>query len=164
MTLDLRRLAKKVGARAGYLLDADDLTQEAEIALLLAARSGRIPSDPKHAEKYRYTRARGAMIDAARQMHGHFENSYQFMSASVDDEAGFRGHEDAHTQTPDRRMQIRAAVAHLYKVSKPKQRQYFAMMLSGTTEGEAAAVLGVSHARVWQYRQAARIQLERHWS
>lgn len=156
--MNVRKVAQSMIRKTGYLLTVDDLVQEGELAILLAKRAGRIPEDPLHAEKYLYTRVRGAMMDAARQMHGHFDGSYSMMTGDLADH-------DAPSNTPsaERTLQARNAVQHLLRKSPRKHAQCFAIIAQGTADNDAGAAVGLSYIRVSQIKKAARQTLRGHW-
>lgn len=157
MPLNIKIVVAGMLGKTGGLLDKDDLAQEARIAIWLAEKSGKVPADELHAVMFLRRVAKFAMIDAARRMHGGRGGDYRLI-IGVDEVP-----DAAHEQNTERQAQAKQAAARLFRVAPTKHAQAFAMLRQGERETDVAAALGVSQARVTQYKRDAREWLKKSW-
>jgi RNA polymerase sigma factor (sigma-70 family) len=155
--MNVRQVAYAMRQKCGGFLDVDDLTQEGEIAVLEATRRGAVPEDARHREAYLQARVRGAMIDAARRAHGHFDKSYQLMQPIGDfDTAG-------NAIDPERNLRACRAVKHLLDKSPRRHAQALKVLYNGGSTADAATALDVSSSRISHICVEARNTLRSHW-
>lgn len=147
----IRRCAWRAQRGIGPGLTRDDLAQEARLAIWLARRAGRVPSDdPIHESRYIAQRAYGAMLDASRQ-------AWRAWPPTVDELVEPERHEaadDAHR--PEAWAQASEAIAVLSRVGSTRVNECIDLVARGATCAEAADAMGVTQSRISQLLREAR--------
>lgn len=144
----LRACAWRARRYASPGLERDDVLQEGRIALWLARKSGRIPEDALHAERYLLRRVLGAMVDA-------YRTDWRQRPHNVDELTDLTPGEVA-PERPDSQLQMRQAIERVITNGSAGVVRCFWMLVDGSKVSEVARDMHVSESRVSQLRRRAR--------
>jgi RNA polymerase sigma factor (sigma-70 family) len=150
----IRRCVSYVYRGLSPSLTRDDLLQEGRIAIWLADRDGRIPSDPLHRRRYIRRRAIGAMVDANRQ-------AWRQQPIDVC-ELGDEHHAES-ADRPDLSLQLRQLLEHLTHTATERTLECIELLAEGRSAVEVAGVMGVDPSRVSQLRREAKRLVAELW-
>jgi DNA-directed RNA polymerase specialized sigma24 family protein len=144
----LRRCAWRASRGLSPGLTRDDLLQEGRLALWLAERDGRVPTDPKHAHAYLARRALGAMQDANR-------CAWRQQPPTVGELTPDTPTREACEQ-PDTIAQMRQVIARIATHGSEQLKRCVELLCTGADPQDAARALHVSESRISQLRAQAR--------
>jgi len=144
----LRACAWRARRFASPGLERCDVLQEGRIALWLARKSGRVPEDALHAERYLLQRVLGAMLDA-------YRTDWRQRPSSVEELTDLTPGETAPEQ-PDVVLQMRQAVGRVVDKGSVGVVRCLWMLAEGRQVSDIARELRVSESRVSQLRRQAR--------
>jgi DNA-directed RNA polymerase specialized sigma24 family protein len=129
-------------------LTREDLKQEGRLALLLAQRDGKLPTDPTHCVHYLYRRLYGAMVDANRA-------AWDQQPMEVDeltDDTPTR----AAVEQPERAYQLRQAVENVIRRGPARLEECLDLLAFGYDGVVTANLMHLDQSSVSKLRHEAR--------
>ena len=148
----IRQQARRAAGWCPPWMDADDLAQEAHLALLEYDAQ---VDDPAHRANKLRRRAFGAMLDVLRSAHRTRTVAGKPKLVPMEDADGHLVFDPAAPDDPERTLQMRQALELLERRQPGPVRRCVDMLAEGHSHDEIAAEMGVSTNRVSQLRRQA---------